>query len=96
MYAAVRSYSGPGAKELFDRIEKNKKEVKKLIRDVSGFVSYSLISTDDGGISVTVCKNKKGTDQSIQIAKDWVQKNATDLNPNPPQVAEGEVTVSFR
>ena len=48
MHAAVRSYSGPGAKELFDRIAKNKKEVKKLISGVSGFVSYSLIRTDDG------------------------------------------------
>ena len=91
MHAVVRSYSGPGAKELFDQIIKNKKEVKKLISGVSGFVSYSLISTDDGGITVTVCKKKKGTDQSIQIAKDWVQKNAPDLNPSPPQVSEGEV-----
>ena len=95
MHAAVRSYSGPGAKELFDRLEKNKKEVKKLIRGVSGFVSYSLIRTDDGGISVTVCKNKKGSDQSIQIAKDWVAKNASDLNPSPPQVSEGEVIVNI-
>ena len=94
MHAAVRNYSGPGAKKLFERLEKNKKEVKKLIRGVSGFESYSLISTDDGGISVTVCKNKKGTDQSIQIAKDWVQKNAPDLNPSPPLVSEGEVIIN--
>ncbi len=60
MHAAVRNYSGPGAKELFDRLEKNKKKVKKLIRGVPGFESYSLISTDDGGISVTVCKTRKG------------------------------------
>ncbi len=95
MHTAVRIYSGSGAKELFDRIEKNKKEVKKLIGGVSGFVSYSLIRTDDGGVTVTVCKKKKGTDQSIQIAKDWVQKNAPDLNPSPPQISEGEVTFNI-
>ena len=93
MYAAVRTYSGPGAKELFDRIEENRKEVKKLIGGVSGFVSYSLIRTEDGGVTVTICKKKKGTDQSIQVAKDWVQKNTSDLNPSPPQISEGEVTL---
>ena len=31
MHAVVRNYSGKGAKELFDVLEKNKAEVERLI-----------------------------------------------------------------
>ena len=39
MHAVVRTYSGPGAKELFELIEQRRGEVEDLIRPVSGFVS---------------------------------------------------------
>jgi hypothetical protein len=37
---------------------------------LKGFVSYSLIRTADGGASVTVCEDKAGTDESLQVARD--------------------------
>jgi hypothetical protein len=37
MHAVVRTYSGKGAKELLDVLEKNKGEVERLIRAVRGF-----------------------------------------------------------
>ncbi len=49
MHAVVRTYSGQGAKELFDLIEQRKAEVESLIRSVSGFHAYTLFRTDDGG-----------------------------------------------
>ena len=72
MHAVVRTYSGEGAKELFDLLEKRKSDVESLIRTVKGFVSYSLVRTADGGISVTVCQDKAGADDSVQKAKDWI------------------------
>ncbi len=60
MHAVVRTYSGQGAKELFDQIEQRKTEVEDLIRSVSGFQAYTLLRTDDGGVTVTVCKDKAG------------------------------------
>ena len=93
MYAVVRTYSGPGAKELFELLEQRKGEVDDLIRPVSGFVSYSLIRTDDGGVTVTVCEDETGTDESIQVARDWIQANASDLGANPPSISEGEVSL---
>ncbi len=93
MYAVVRTYSGPGAKELFELLDQRKGEVDDLIRPVSGFVSYSLIRTDDGGVSVTVCEDKTGTDESIQVARDWIQANASDLGVNPPSISEGQVAL---
>ncbi len=91
MHAVVRTYSGKGAKELFDLLDARKVEVERLMGDVTGFVSYTLIRTDGGGISVTVCQDKAGTDQSVQMARDWVVANASDLHASPPEVSEGPV-----
>ena len=41
-------------KELFDVLEKKKADVEKLLRAVKGFVSYSLVRTSGGGLSVSV------------------------------------------
>jgi hypothetical protein len=48
MHAVVRTYSGKGANELFDVLEKNKAEVEELMRPVSGLVTYSLVRTTSG------------------------------------------------
>jgi len=39
MYAAVRTYTGAGAKEFFDLLEKRKSEVEAVMRSVPGLVS---------------------------------------------------------
>ena len=91
MHAVVRSYSGTGARELVDLLEERQAEVETLIGSVTGLVTYSLIRTDDGCVTVTVCQDKAGTDQSIQLARDWIQENAADLGVSPPAISEGSV-----
>ena len=95
MHAVVRTYSGQGAKELFDLLEQRKSEVEDVIRSVSGFQAYTLIRTDDGGVTVTVCDDKAGTGQSLQVARDWIQENASDLGTSPPSVSEGRVVLKL-
>ena len=89
MHTVIRSYSGSGATALFDLLEERKEEVEGLIRAVTGFVSYSLVRTADGGVSVTVCQDKTGTDESLQLARDWIQENGSHLDVSPPAVTEG-------
>jgi len=96
MHAVVRSYSGKGAKELFDILEKNKAEVEKLIRPVKGFVSYSLVHTASGGFSVTVCQDKAGTDESVRVARDWIAKNAGNTGVAAPTISEGTVMLQLK
>ena len=91
MHAVIRNYSGSGATELFDLLEERKEEVETIIRSVTGLVTYSLIRTDTGGITVTVCQDKLGTDESVQVAKDWIQEHASNLSVEPPSVSEGSV-----
>ena len=95
MHAIVRTYSGQGAKELFDLLEQRKAEVESLIRSVSGFHAYSLIRTDDGGVTVTVCQDKAGTDESMQVARDWIRENASELSTSAPAVSEGSVVLQL-
>lgn len=89
MHTVIRSYSGSGATSLFDLLDERKSEVEELIRAVNGFVSYSLLRTPDGGASVTTCQDKAGTDESLQLAKNWIQENASHLDVHPPVVSEG-------
>jgi hypothetical protein len=91
VYGVIRWYAGSGAKELFDLIVERKDEVEGLLRGVTGFASYTLIQTDDGGVTVTVCQDKAGTDESVQVARDWVAANAADLGTAAPTVTEGSV-----
>ena len=96
MHAVVRSYSGKGAKELFDVLEKRKTEVDNLMRPVKGFVSYTLARSGDGGFSVTICQDKAGTDESVKAARDWIAKNAGNVGASAPKVSEGPVIVHLK
>jgi len=96
MYAVVRTYSGNGAKELFDVLEKRKSEVEGVMRPIKGFVSYTLARSGDGGFSVTVCQDQAGTDESIKAAREWVAKNAGNTGANAPKVSEGPVIIQLK
>ena len=96
MHAVIRTYSGKGAKELFDVLEKRKADVESLMRSVKGFVSYTLARSGDGGVSVTVCQGKAGVDESVQKAKDWVAKNAGNTGVGAPRVSDGAVLIHLK
>ena len=89
MHTVIRTYAGSQATALFDMLEDRKSEVEELIRAVAGFESYSLFRTPEGGVSVTTCQDKAGTDESVQLARNWIQENASQLDVHPPTVTEG-------
>lgn len=93
MHAVVRSYTGSGVNELFDLIEQRRDEIEDLIRGVSGFVSYSIVRKADSAATVTVCADKAGTEESNQVARDWIQANAPDLGVDSPSIFEGRATL---
>jgi hypothetical protein len=95
MHAVIRTYSGAGGKELFDVLEQRKADVEALIRKVPGLISYTLLRSGDGGVSVTVCQDKAGTEESVKVARDWIQKNASNVGARPPEVAEGSVILQI-
>src|SRR2546430_38122 len=96
MHAVVRNYSGAGAKQLFDLLEQRKADVEAVIRKVPGLMSYTLLRSGDGGVSVTVCQDKAGADESLKVARDWIQKNASNTGASPPTVMEGSVILQIK
>jgi hypothetical protein len=96
MHAVVRNYSGAGAKQLFDVLERQKADVEATLRKVPGLVSYTLLRSGDGGMSVTVCKDKAGADESLKVAREWIKKNASNIQASPPAVTEGSVIVQIK
>jgi restriction endonuclease Mrr len=93
MHAVIRTYSGRGAKELFDVLEQRNADVEAVMRPIKGFVSYTAARTGDGGVTVTVCQDKAGADESVAKARDWVAKNAASVGAAAPTVSEGPVIV---
>jgi len=95
MDVVVRTYSGKGSKELFSLLEQNKTDVEKLMRAVKGFESYTLArsSEGEGGLSMTVCQDKAGTDESVRVAKDWITKNAANISMDTPKVSLGSIII---
>lgn len=94
MYAVLRQYSGSGASQLFDALEEKAAEVESVIRDVPGLVSYTLFRTAAGGVSVTVCNDKTGADESSRRAAEWVKENIT-METSPPAIFGGETILQL-
>lgn len=91
MKAMIRKYSGKGAKELMDALEKHAAELQPVMGSVKGLVSYTLVRTSDGGFSVTVCRDQAGLDESARKAKEWIAKNAANTGAAAPDIIVGGV-----
>jgi hypothetical protein len=94
MYIVVRSYSEQGASALFDVLGQREEDVKALISGVPGFVSYAAFRSGDGGMTVTICQDKAGTDESSRRAAEWVNENVS-TTVDPPAITEGSTVLHF-
>lgn len=96
MQVVIRNYSGKGANELFNLLEKQSAEVQTAMKAVKGFISYTLARTEAGGFSITICQDKAGIDESVQKAKEWVAKNAASTGVAAPEVTQGDAFVHLK
>ena len=90
MYAVVRRYQFDEkfASEI-DREIKN--TFVPLIKKAQGFVAYYWMDSGKGtGISMSVFQAKAGAEESVQLARDYVQKNLSG-KLGIPEVISGEV-----
>lgn len=93
MYVTIRRYKiTPGSTaELKNRIEK---DFLPIISKVPGFVEYFWTSAGENEMfSVNVFADRKGAEESVRAAADYVRDHLTSLLPNPPEVITGEVVV---
>ena len=70
-------------------------EVRELISGVPGFVAYYAVRDGDKLMSITVCDDRAGTDESSKRAAAWVKENLPSTTMGAPNVGQGEVFINF-
>jgi hypothetical protein len=94
MYAVVRRYADASA--LADALVQHLEEVRSILIGVPGFKAYHALRTEDGGVvTMTVCEDQAGTQESSRRAAEWVRGNLTGISLPPPEITEGEAFLSF-
>ena len=81
---------------MFDLLEQRAADVEGLLRGVKGFVGYTLARSGDGGFSVTVCQDKAGIDESVQMARNWIAENGGGIGVAAPKITEGSVLIHVK
>ena len=65
-----------------------------MISGFAGFVAYNVVRTESGGFSVSVYADRAGAEESVRVARDYVQQNFADVG-NPPEVIQGDAGTAF-
>ena len=92
MYATVRSYSDSAlAGALAGRAD----EIRTVISEVPGFRAYYLVEADSGTVSITVCDDQAGAEESNRVAADWLKDNMPELAGAAPAVSAGPVLIDI-
>jgi hypothetical protein len=91
MFASIRKYNA--APTLVDELVKKQDDIKSVLRPVPGFHAYYLLKTNDGAVSLTVCENRAGAEESNRVAATWLKDNLPIFATRPPEITTGEVRI---
>ena len=94
MYAIVRRYTG--AEGLIDTLARRQDEVRQLIGSVVGFVSYQAIRSGDQLITVSVCHDRQGAEETTRRAAEWVRQQVPVDQVRVPEVVVGDLFLEFK
>ena len=93
MYAVIRRYTG--AATLIDVLERSSQEIERLMSAVPGFVAYHAIRAGDTLVTVSVCQDRAGTDETTRRAAQWVRDNVPAGAVGAPEITAGEAILNF-
>jgi hypothetical protein len=91
MFASIRKYSG--APTLVQELVKKEDDVKSVLRPIRGFHAYYLLKTNDGAVSMTVCEDRAGAEESNRVASTWIKDKLPTFATRMPEVTIGEVQI---
>ena len=89
MFASIRKYSG--APLLSDELVKHQDELKIALRPIKGLHAYYVIKTTDGAVSLTLCEDKAGVDESNRLEATWLKDKLPTFTNRAPEISTGEV-----
>ena len=92
MYTVIRQYTG---NSLRDIIKRDEASLRQTMTGVPGLREYHMVETKDGLATITVCDDKKGTQESTKRAAEWVKDHVpSSANLSKPTIYEGETIMS--
>jgi len=91
MFASIRKYSG--APLLSDELVKHQEEIKSVLRPIRGLHAYYVLKTTDGAVSMTLCEDKAGADESIRVEANWLKDKLPTFASRAPEISTGEVRI---
>ena len=91
MFATVRKYNG--APTLADELVKRQDEIKSVLQPIRGFQAYYLLKTSDGAVSMTVCEDRAGAEESNRVAATWLKDKLPTFATRTPEISSGEVRI---
>jgi hypothetical protein len=91
MFASIRKYVS--APTLADELVKRQDEIKSAFMPVPGLHAYYLIKTGDGAVSLTVCENRSGAEESNRLEATWLKDKLPTFATRPPEITTGELRI---
>ena len=91
MFASISKYNS--APMLADELAKRQDEIKAVLTPIAGFHAYYLIKTGDGAVSMTVCENRSGAEESNRVAATWLKDKLPTFATRQPEIWTGELRI---
>jgi len=91
MFASIRKYNS--APTLADEFSKKQDEIKSVLKPIAGFHAYYLMKTGDGAVSITVCENRTGAEESNRVEATWLKDKLPTFATRPPEITTGELRI---
>jgi hypothetical protein len=88
-FASIRRYNGAPA--MSDELVKRHDEIQAVLRPLAGFQSYDLVKTGDGVVSITICTDRAGAEESNRVAAVWLKDKLPMFAARTPEIMTGEV-----
>lgn len=91
MFASIRKYND--APTLADELVKRQDEIRSALQPIPGFHTYYLVKTSDGAVSMTVCEDRNGAEESSRVAAAWLKDKLPTFATRTPEISTGEVRI---
>jgi hypothetical protein len=93
MFASIRNYHG--APTLVEELVKREGEIKSVLTPIRGFHAYYLLKSNDGALSMTVCEDRAGVEESNRVASAWLKDKLPTFANRAPEVTIGELQIQL-
>ena len=93
MHLAIRYYrvDPDSVEEVMRRVDEG---FVPIISSAPGFLAYYALNGEDGTLAtVSIFEDQSGAQESVRMAKDFVEEDLASLIPDSPEVLAGEVVV---